>query len=100
MNCIMWVGRIYTHTWGFPGGAVVENPPGKAGDTGDVGSIPGMGRSPGGGSGDPLQYSCLENPLDRGAGWATVHGVKKSYTYIYIHIHRHTHTHRSCVYVM
>ena len=48
------------------------------GDAGDVGSITGSGRSPGGGHGDPLQYSCLENPMDIGAWWATVHGVTKS----------------------
>ena len=51
---------------------MVENPPANAGDTG---SIPGMGRSPGGGKGKPLQYSCLENSMDRGARWAIVHGV-------------------------
>ena len=50
----------------------------NAGTTGDVGSIPGLERSPGGGSGNPLQYSCLENLMDRGAQWATVHGVAKS----------------------
>ena len=54
---------------------VVENPPASAGDTGDVSSIPGLGRSPGGGHDQPLQCSCLENPMDRGAWWATVHGV-------------------------
>ena len=47
---------------------------------GNPGSIPGSGRSPGGGHGNPLQYSCLENPMDRGAWWATVHGVTKSQT--------------------
>ena len=47
---------------------------------GDTGLIPGLGRSPGGGHGNPLQYSCLENPMDRGAWWATVHGVAKSQT--------------------
>ena len=51
-----------------------------AGATGDSGSIPGLGRSPGGGNGNPLQYFCLENPMDRGAWWATVHGVAKSQT--------------------
>ena len=49
-------------------------------NVGDVGSIPGLGRSPGEGNGNPLQCSCLENPLDRGAWWATVHGVTKSQT--------------------
>ena len=57
---------------------VAKNPPASAGDIRDVGSIPGSGRSPGGGQGNPLQYSCLENPMDRGAWWATVHGVTKS----------------------
>ena len=47
----------------------------NTGDTGDAGSIPGSGRSPGEGNGNPLQCSCLENPMDRGARWATVHGV-------------------------
>ena len=54
---------------------VVKNPPANAGDTGDVSSIPGLGRSPGGGRDKPLQCSCLENPMDRGSWWATVHGV-------------------------
>ena len=61
----------------FPGGSVVKNLPVNAGDTGDVGSIPGSRRSPGEGNGNPLQYSCLENPMDRG-GWQTiVDGVAK-----------------------
>ena len=59
---------------GFPGGPVVKNPPANAGD---VGLTPGLGRSPGVGNGNPLQYSCLGNPMDRGAWWATVHGVTK-----------------------
>ena len=52
----------------------------ETGDTEDMGSIPLSGRSPGGGDGNPLQYSCLENPMDRGAWQATVHGVAKSWT--------------------
>ena len=52
---------------GFPGGSVVENLPANVGDTGTLGLIPGSGRSPGGGNGDRFQYSCLENPMDRGA---------------------------------
>ena len=62
---------------GFPGGS-----DGKASacNAGDLGSIPGLGRSPGEGNGNPFQYSCLENPMDRGAWWATVHGVAKSRT--------------------
>ena len=64
----------------FPGGSVVKNPPANAGDTGDMGSIPGLGRSPGRGNGNPLQYSCLGNLMDRGAWRATVQGVEKSRT--------------------
>ena len=63
---------------GFPGGSMVKNLPANAGATGDVGSIAGSGRSPGGGNGNPLQYSCLENPVDRGAQRITVHSVTKS----------------------
>ena len=68
-----------TQVWGggFPGGAVVKNLPANAGDARDTGSIPGWGRSPGEGSGNPLQYPCLENPMDGGACRATVHGVAK-----------------------
>ena len=62
----------------FPG-AGVENLPANAGDTGDLDLIPGLGRSPGEGNGNPPQYSCLGNPVDRGAWWATVHGVTKSW---------------------
>ena len=57
---------------------VVKNLPASEGDPRDMGSIPGWGRSPGGGHGNSLQYSCLENPMDREAWWATVHGVAKS----------------------
>ena len=59
---------------------MVKNPPANAGDVRDTGSIPGLGRSPGGGHGNPLQYFCLENPMERGAWWATVRGVAKSWT--------------------
>ena len=60
---------------------VVKNPPTNTGDIRDVGSIPGLGRFPWrGGHGNPLQYSCMENPTDRGAWWATVHRVTKSWT--------------------
>ena len=59
---------------------MVKNLPASAGDIRDMGSIPGSGRSPGEGRGNPLQYSCLENPMDRGAWWAIVHGVAKSRT--------------------
>ena len=59
---------------------VVKNLPANAGDIRDVGSIPGLGISLGGGHGSPLQYSCLENSMDRGAWWATVHRIAKSWT--------------------
>ena len=59
---------------------VVKNPPASAGDVRGVGSMPGLGRSPGEGNGNPLQNSCLENPMDRGAWWAIVLGVAKSWT--------------------
>ena len=59
---------------------MVKNPPANAGDVKDMDSIPGSGRSPGEGNGSPPQYSCLENPVDRGAWSATVHGVAKSQT--------------------
>ena len=62
---------------GFPGGSEVKA---SASNEGDLGSIPGSGRSPGEGNGNPLQYSCLENPMDGGAWWAAVHGVAKSWT--------------------
>ena len=71
----MLVGICDIVMWGFPGGTVVKNPPANAGD---VGLIPGSGRSPGGGNGNPLQYSCLENPMDRGAWLVTVQRVTKS----------------------
>ena len=65
------------YLWGCPGGSDGKE---SACNAGDLGSIPGLGRSPGEGNGNPLQYSCLENPMDRGAWWATVHGVTKSQT--------------------
>ena len=65
---------------GFPGGSVVNNLPDDAGDETDSGLIPWLGRSPGGGNGNVLQYSRLGNPMDRGAWQATVHGVIKSQT--------------------
>ena len=58
-----------SHHSSFPGGSVVKNLPINVGDTGDAGSIPMSGRSPGGGNGNPLQYSCLENFMDRRAWW-------------------------------
>ena len=64
---------------------MVKNLPANAGDLRDVGSIPGSGRSPGERSGNPLQYSCLGNPRDRGAWWATVFGVAESDTTEHAH---------------
>ena len=87
---------------GFQGGSVVKNLPANAGD---VGSIPGSGRSPGGRNGNPPHYSCLENSTDRGA---TVHGIAKSETRLsslslslsLSHTHTHTHTHSTIPYVI
>ena len=66
-------------------GTVVKNPPANAGDARDMGSILGLGRPHGGGNGNPLQYSCLENSLDRRAWRATVHGVAKSWKRLSTH---------------
>ena len=75
---------------------VAKNPPASAGDVRDMGSIPGSGRSPEGGYGNLVQYSCLENPMDRGAWWAAVHRIASSWTLLkwlsmhtYVHIYRH-----------
>ena len=83
------LAKIFLSLQGFLGGAVVKNPSANTGDARAVGSIPGSGRSPGVGNGHPLQYFCLENPMDRGAWRATVHGVAKSQT----RLSRHTLTH-------
>ena len=64
---------------------VGKNLPADAGDTRDTGSIPGLERSREGGNGNPLPYSCLENPMDRGAWWATVHGISKNQTGLSAH---------------
>ena len=74
--------------WGFPGGSVVKNPPAGAGD---LSLIPGSGRSLGEGSGNPLQYSCLENPMDRGALWTAVHEV--------VRVRRDLVSERQCVHI-
>ena len=68
------------HALGFPGGAVAKNPPYNEEANGDVVFIPGSGRSPGGGNGNPRQDACLGNPMERGAWWAAVQGVGKSQT--------------------
>ena len=69
--------RVALFPLGFPGGSEVKS---SACNTGHLGLIPGSGRSPAEGNGNPLQYSCLENPMDGGAWWATVHRVEKSQT--------------------
>ena len=74
-----YIIHTHTHTH-IQVAVVVKNPPANAGDVRDAGSIPGSGRSPGGGHGNPLQYSCLENPMDIGTCQATVHRVIKSQT--------------------
>ena len=74
---------------GFPGGSEVKV---SACSAGDLGSIPGLRRYPGEENGNPLQYSCLENPTDRGAWWATVHGVAKSQTQLSYFTHSLTHS--------
>ena len=66
--------------WASQGALEAKNPPANAGDVRDLGSIPGLGRSLRGGNGNPFQYSCLENPKDRGVWQAIVHGVIKSWT--------------------
>ena len=81
----------------YPVGTVAKNLPANAGDERDAGLIPGLGRSPGGGHGNLLQYSCLENPMGRGAWWATVCGITKSQTRLSTHTHTHTHTHHTAV---
>ena len=73
--------------WGFPGGSVVKNRPATAGD---MGLIPGSGRSPGGGNGNPLQSSCLENSMDRGAWQATVHVVINRHDWAMKHARTHS----------
>ena len=77
---VLCFAQYYLSIWGFPGGSVVKHQSANAGDEGDLGSILGLGRSPGGRNVNSLWYSCLENPMDRGAWWATVHRVAKSRT--------------------
>ena len=72
---------------------LVKNPPANVRDARDVGLIPGSGRSPGEGNGNPIQNSCLRNPMDRGAWWATVHEIAKSWIPLNTHTHTHPHTH-------
>ena len=72
--------KYVSNCMGFPGGTVVKNLPANTGDAGDTGLIPGSGRSTEGEHGNPLQHSCPEHPMDRGAWQATVHKVTKSWT--------------------
>ena len=91
---------MYSQIMGFPGGAVAKSLPASARDSGntrDASSIPGSGRSSGEGNGYPLQYSCLDNSMEREAWQATDHGVTKSQTWLSARAHTHTHTHRLTV---
>ena len=79
-SSLVGIARILSLEWGFPGGSDSTQ---SVCSAGDPGSIPGSGRSPGEGNGNPLQYCCLENPMDREAWWATVkHGSAKSQTWL------------------
>ena len=76
----IWNFPWHSHqTLDFPGSSALKNPPANEGDAGDSGSMSGSGRTPEGGSGSPLQYSCLGNLMHRGAWWAAVHGFTKSW---------------------
>ena len=74
------IAQTRTAPWASQMKLVLKNPPASAGDLRDTGSIPGLGRFPGGGNGNPLQYSCLKNSMDRETWWVTVHRVTKSRT--------------------
>ena len=87
------------HIWASQVTQMVKNLSANAGDIRDMNSIPGLGRSPRGGHGNLLQYSCLENPMDKGAWWAAVQGVTKSRTWLRW-LTTHTHTHILYVYMM
>ena len=82
---------------GFSGGASGKEPACNTGHVRDKGSVPGSRRSPGGGNGNPLQYSCLENPMDKGAWRVTVHGVLKTLTWLKPVSTQHTHM---CIYML
>ena len=82
--------KCFPHAIHFPGGSVIKKPPANAGDWGDAVSIPGSEISPGVGSGNPLQYSCLENPMDRGVWQTIVRGVTKCQN-DWAHTHARTH---------
>ena len=81
LDSIIWICyNLHNQSWASQVALAVKKLPANAGDIRDVGLIPGSGRSPGGGHGNPLQHSCLEKPTDRDAWWATVHRVAKSQT--------------------
>ena len=83
--------------WASQVALVVKNLPAITGDIRDMGSIPGLGRFPEEGHGNPLQHSCLENPVDRGVRWATVHRVVKSQTQLkQLNTQAHAHTREGC----
>ena len=85
---------MYALYWTSQVALVVKNLPANAGDVRDAGSIPESERFPGGGHGNPLQCSCLKNPVDRGAWWATIHRVAKSWIRLkWLGVRTHTHTH-------
>ena len=87
------INRVDTRKMGFPGGVAVKKQPANAEDARDTSSVPGLGRSPGEGNDNPLQYSCLENTMDRGLVWqAIVHGIAKSRTRLSNLSHLHTGT--------
>ena len=94
------IGRTLEKVWAYSAdfqvALVIKNPPASAGDVRDLGLVPGLGRSPGEGNGNPLQYFCLENPMDRGTWWTTVHGVTKGQTQLkWLSTHEYTkQTHR------
>ena len=79
---IVKTAQLLWSTWASQVVLVVKNPPAKARDLGDTDSIPGLGRSPGRGHGNPFQYSRLENPMDRGTLQTSVHGVEQSWTHM------------------
>ena len=78
IQCLRFLTLFTSRTRASQVVLVVKNPPANARDIREVDSIPGLGRSPAGGHSNPLQYSCLENPVNRGAWWATVYGVEES----------------------
>ena len=81
------INTLINEHWASQVALVVKNPPANSRDARDMGSIPGLGRCPGGGNGNPLLYACLENSMDRGAWWATVHGAPKTQTRLSAHTH-------------